>query len=120
MQVSGSSLIVGMPVLVAAVVTSPLEVPVVPLKVLAMSLHTTVTLLPLEVTAILSRFIESHVSLRNAEGIDYFFPTPGLQPEILYTEIPHSLRVNEARPDGLPHLPPTGLISAGRPDSILV
>ena len=46
-----------MPVLVAAVVTSPLEVLVVPLKVVAMSLHTTVTLLPLEVMAILFLFV---------------------------------------------------------------
>ena len=49
---------VGMPVLVAAVVTSPLEVLVVPLKVLAMSLHTTVTLLLLEVMAILFLFAD--------------------------------------------------------------
>ena len=49
-------MIVGTPVLVAAVVTSPLEVLVVPLKVLAMSLHTTVTLLLLEVMAILFLF----------------------------------------------------------------
>ena len=54
-QVSGSSLIVGMPVLVAAVVTSLLEVLVVPLKVV--SLHTTVTLLPLEVMASLFLFV---------------------------------------------------------------
>ena len=51
-------MIVGMPVLIAAVVTSPLEVLVVPLKVLAMSLHTTVTLLPLEVMAILFLFAD--------------------------------------------------------------
>ena len=50
-------MIVGMPALVAAVVTSPLEVLVVPLKVVAMSLHTTVTLLPLEVMAILFLFV---------------------------------------------------------------
>ena len=56
-QVSGSSLIVSMPVLVAAVVTSPLEVLVVPLKVVQMSLHTAVTLLPLEVVAILFLFV---------------------------------------------------------------
>ena len=56
-QVSGSSLIVGMPVLVAAVVTSPLEVLVVPPKVTAMSLHTTVSLLPLEFMAILFLFL---------------------------------------------------------------
>ena len=56
-QVSGSSLIVGTPVLVAAVVTSPLKVLVVPLKVVAMSLHTTVTLLPLEVMSILFLFV---------------------------------------------------------------
>ena len=59
-QVSGSSLIVGTPVLVAAVVTSPLKVLVISLKVVkvvAMSLHTTVTSLPLEVMAILLLFI---------------------------------------------------------------
>ena len=50
-------MIVGMPVLVAAVVTSPLEVLVVPLKVLAMSLHTNVTLLPLEIMAFLFLFV---------------------------------------------------------------
>ena len=49
-------MIVGMPVLVAAVVTSLLEVLVVPLKVVALSLHSTVTLLPLEVMAILFLF----------------------------------------------------------------
>ena len=48
-------LIVGMPVLVAAVVTSLLGVLVVPLKVV--SLHITVTLLPLEVMAILFLFV---------------------------------------------------------------
>ena len=48
---------VGMPVLVAAVVTSPLEVLGVPLKGLAMSLDTTVTLLPPDVMAILFLFV---------------------------------------------------------------
>ena len=48
---------VGMPLLVGAAVKSPLEVLVVPLKVLAMSLHTTVTLLLLEVMAILFLFV---------------------------------------------------------------
>ena len=51
-------MVVDMPVLVAAVVTSPLEVLVVPLKVVSMSLHTTVTLLPLEVMAILFLFAD--------------------------------------------------------------
>ena len=46
-----------MPVLVAAVVTSLLEVLVVPLKVVAMSLRTTVTLLPLEIMASLFLFV---------------------------------------------------------------
>ena len=51
-HVTVSSLKVGMPVLIAAVFTSSLEVLVVPLKVVAMSLHTAVTSLPLEVKAI--------------------------------------------------------------------
>ena len=53
-HVTVSSLIVGMPVLIAAVFTSSLEVLVVPLKVVAMSLHTAVTSLPLVVMVILS------------------------------------------------------------------
>ena len=48
---------VGMPLLVGAAVKSPLEVLVVPLKVVVMSLHTTVILLPLEVMAILFLFV---------------------------------------------------------------
>ena len=51
-HVTVSSLIGGMPVLIAAVFTSLLEVLVVPLKVVAMSLHPAVTSLPLEVMAI--------------------------------------------------------------------
>ena len=50
--VSGSSLLVSMPLSVAAVVTSPVEVLVISLKFFAMSLHTTVSSLPLEVMAI--------------------------------------------------------------------
>ena len=48
---------VGMPLLVGAAVKSPLEVLVVSLKVVVMSLHTTVILLPLEVMAILFLFV---------------------------------------------------------------
>ena len=51
MHVTGSSLIVGMPVLRADFITSPLEILVVPLKVVAMSLPTTITSLPLKVMA---------------------------------------------------------------------
>ena len=51
-HVTRSSLIVGMPVLIVAIVMWPVEVLVVLLRVVAMSLHTAVTSLPLKFMAI--------------------------------------------------------------------